>query len=189
MPVIPPLQPNQPVPTFNGPLVLGSIRGLRKFRMTQDGELTGLFFRQAWGPGENIAYHHPPAPTWGYPYFGYYSGEAKSLPAVKPPDDPKYHRGKEFSDCKCGFYAFYHSGTEGDTRYIHEVTGIIEGYGEVVIGTRGFRSQKAKIVAACITIKGMDAERVELFPNMYPGVAIFGTVEEMNSEYPTKLDE
>lgn len=48
-------------------------------------------------------------------------------------------------DCSCGFYAFH----DGSNDY-HTTTGIsavVEGYGETVLGTRGFRSQKARIVA------------------------------------------
>jgi hypothetical protein len=55
------------------------------------------------------------------------------------------HKSHEFSTCTCGFYAFLN----GHNRYAdtNPVVGIIEGYGETVIGTRGFRSKKAKILA------------------------------------------
>lgn len=47
--------------------------------------------------------------------------------------------------CTCGFYA-YLNGINGYQKNCG-VVGVIEGYGETTIGTRGFRAQKAKILA------------------------------------------
>lgn len=49
------------------------------------------------------------------------------------------------AECSCGFYGFY----DGSNDYKSDgtVSAVVEGYGETVIGTRGFRSMKAKIVA------------------------------------------
>jgi hypothetical protein len=53
-------------------------------------------------------------------------------------------------ECACGFYA-YHS---GDVYYATagpgcRVQGVIEGYGRMILGTKGYRAQKARILAIC----------------------------------------
>lgn len=55
-------------------------------------------------------------------------------------------QGHTFEKCECGFYAFT---SEDDPEYMQagRVLGIIEGYGETLIGTRGFRCSKARILA------------------------------------------
>lgn len=55
----------------------------------------------------------------------------------KPPHD--------YATCSCGFYAYLN----GVNDYIQpeRVVGVIEGYGETLIGKRGFRASKAKILA------------------------------------------
>lgn len=51
----------------------------------------------------------------------------------------------QFADCTCGFYAYLN----GVNDYISagRVIGVVEGYGETLIGRRGFRSNKARILA------------------------------------------
>jgi hypothetical protein len=53
--------------------------------------------------------------------------------------------GHDFADCTCGFYAYLN----GVNDYIGtgRVIGVVEGYGETLIGRRGFRSKKGKILA------------------------------------------
>jgi hypothetical protein len=55
-----------------------------------------------------------------------------------------WHQGIALK-CTCGFYAY----TNGKNSYaaIGTVAGIIEGYGRMVIGTDGFRCEKARLVA------------------------------------------
>lgn len=65
----------------------------------------------------------------------------------------------QFLGCSCGFYAYYN----GYNEYLdsNAIVGIIEGYGETVIGTRGFRSQKARIVALApvVPLEKMEEEK------------------------------
>lgn len=56
----------------------------------------------------------------------------------------------DHANCTCGFYA-YLNGINGYQSNCH-VIGVIEGYGETTIGTRGFRAQKAKILALAPTV-------------------------------------
>jgi hypothetical protein len=52
-----------------------------------------------------------------------------------------------FRDCGCGFWAYW----KFDPHEFHlgekPVVGIVEGYGKTIVGTRGFRCAKARIVA------------------------------------------
>jgi hypothetical protein len=50
--------------------------------------------------------------------------------------------------CSCGFYAVFDPTKTGYSNY--PVSGMIEGWGEVILGPHGFRAQKAKIVALSI---------------------------------------
>lgn len=91
----------------------------------------------AWQPGENVAECKP------------YGGAMTHVPWVVP-----------YEPCGCGHYAYWklqpHSlGGQGIP-----VCGVIEGYGAVLIGTKGFRAAKARIVALHVPgIPQLDAVR------------------------------
>lgn len=98
--------------------------------------------------------------------------------------------------CTCGFYAYIEGNNEYAAR--HRVAGIIEGYGETWIGTRGFRTQKARIVAVakCPAAAGqtfdtffgttpvVDDDLLIVVAKRY-GVPWFPTPEKMKREFPT----
>jgi hypothetical protein len=101
--------------------VLGSVRGMRTFRVRLDGRLASVNRPHVWSPGTNTAQCQTT------------EGECQGYVG-----HPR---------CTCGFYA-YHDGSEGDAQGI--VTGIIDGFGCATIGTKGFRVSKAKILALCL---------------------------------------
>lgn len=91
---------------------------------------------------------------WGYSHAG--------LVSMKPADwstgklharcermlleqDFKKHKSPEIS-CYCGIYAHYLP-IESYTRNYPAVFGVIEGSGKILMGTKGFRAEKAKILA------------------------------------------
>ncbi len=171
---------------FAGPLVLGSIRGLRKFNINAANELTGLFYRQAWHVGENVAHHHNIMKMYPYAYYG--------LPYSSPQEpieedvNAEVHSGKAFMECKCGFYAFYGYEHAQEIAYLAEVIGVIEGYGEVIIGSKGFRAQKAKIIALA-PLKDIAPSRMEHLLVRYEGIPFFDKRERMEAEYPVLAPE
>ena len=90
--------------------------------------------------------------------FGGRSFAVDNLGRLKGPQAGTIHRSgeniaecdscigeKTVETCTHGFYAY----TDGSTRYRNTdtVEGVIEGYGITQIGTKGFRSEKSKIVA------------------------------------------
>lgn len=118
---------------------LGSVFGVRRFRVDRLGRLTGVHVRDVWTPGENVA----TCRTYTFRFAGV--DEVVKAPADKP------HGATPADTCPCGFYAFT---TLTDTRWTPDdgpyVEGVIEGYGRTVIGTKGFRCEKARIVAVII---------------------------------------
>lgn len=113
--------------------------GLRSFRVDSLGRLTGISHQVIWTPGENQSVC---AVHGGDPYS--YVSKNASIPADKL-KTPKNHSMK---GCACGFYAYWDGSntfSKSDT-----VTGIIEGYGEVLAGDKGFRSSKARIIGLAL---------------------------------------
>lgn len=119
----------------------GSVTGERVFHPTKDGWLTGVTFEMIWKPGINEAVCcatgplAPLAQVWStHPW------DREVFPMF-----PSEHRVGGLN-CVCGFYAYYDG---GDNRYSNLTTipGIIRGHGITSIGDRGFRCQRAEIVA------------------------------------------
>lgn len=89
---------------------------------------------------------------------------------VAPPIPPHMQSGLE---CTCGFYA-YHQGSVGTGTHRGypghgQLMGIIEGYGTVVVGTKGFRAEKARIV--CFIQDNEARKRYENYRFIGPGTA------------------
>lgn len=84
-------------------------------------------------------------------------------------------------DCTHGFYGYYEG--SNDYRQKGRINAVIEAYGEVVIGTRGFRAMKAKILAIHIP-KKFDANLARLVVRNYPDVYLASSFNQMVSEFP-----
>jgi hypothetical protein len=110
--------------------------------------------------------------AWAYYYYGGALNQ-EWADAEKPPHG--------IDECHHGFYGYY----EGSNDYYRpgRVSGVIEGFGQAVVGTRGFRCMKARIVALHIPAD-VPAEVAALVQAKYPAAAIFDTFERMVAEYP-----
>lgn len=108
---------------------------------------------------------------------------APSVAIEKPKAKPKDHGLKE---CTHGFYGYY----DGSNDYYREgyVSGVVEGYGETIIGTRGFRVMKAKLVALSIDDKVKTPLRRLVLRN-YKDVPQFEKFEDMIKAFPTDPGE
>lgn len=159
--------------------VAGVFRGARSFRINKDGFLTGVVYHQVWTPGENIAVCRN-TPTQ---YISYYAAASVLDQPVALPD------GHGMDACRHGFYAY----AENSNDYHAEgyVSGVIEGYGkEVMLGTRGFRADKARIVALCVSeVRLTERDRVALVSVNYPDIPMFNTFDQMVAEYPPDAGE
>lgn len=149
-----------PVPTY-----LGGARGRRAFYLDEQGVLRGITYRAPWRDGENVAecmvtkVVNPMGTTGHHSFIGtgppYYSGgvvfHGDPQAAPEPAPGMGWARcGGLDPECACGFYA-YHS---GETMYALSgpgcrVMAIVEAYGRMVLGTAGYRAQKARILAVC----------------------------------------
>jgi hypothetical protein len=96
---------------------VGSVQGVRGFKQDSLGRLTGVTYPRVFKPGVNTA-------TCNY----------------GPTDD--------ISDHSCGYYGYFDP-EDSNEPYLYEAThgAIVRGYGRTVIGTKGFRAEKADLVA------------------------------------------
>jgi len=90
--------------------------------------------------------------------------------------------GHNFATCSCGFYAYLNGCNEYE--WPTSVVGIIEGFGETLIGDRGFRASKARILALAPG-PAVPPELVEMIRAQYPTVPVFNDVNVMRMEFPT----
>ncbi|MDA8439402.1 MAG: hypothetical protein M0Z51_11170 [Propionibacterium sp.] len=126
------------------------VTGTRSFEVDKLGRLTGVTYRTVWTPGENKHQCHVADTDFSgmiSAFSAYIYGDPAPT-AVSSAPKPSSKPAHNLPGCKCGFYGYY----DGSDDYGKpaRVSGVIEGYGEVVIGTRGFRATKARIVALTI---------------------------------------
>lgn len=196
-----PTTPPVPMSEFGAPeFSIEPVKGARAFDVDKLGRLRGVSYDSVWTPGENEAAcwkSEAGALTFGgislnqfipSAYFtgsGGYSapqrwvvGASSSEASVKPPES------HSLVGCKCGFYGYYDG--SNDYHQSDRVSAVVEGYGEVVIGTRGFRATKARIVALTIpdTVAVPLAMRVR---HNYREIPIFDSFEAMVTAVPTDI--
>lgn len=193
---------------FNGvPYAPGSIKGARTWRVNDNGELFGVSFPVMWSPGENVA-----KCIRGTTTDGRHQSLWNPAPIRDASDWPDVCVPMLDSGHKCGFYGYMPESNsfpmftydrKTDDSECKGVTGIIEGYGHVVTGKRGFRCEKARIIAVAIPTKilgtahirsddtkGTDAQKVDTLnlvgavADKYPSARIYLNLEEMLADYP-----
>jgi hypothetical protein len=162
----------------------GVVRGARAWNINDDGMLVGITRPQVWTTGDNQAqcrkFVMPMCTTVVKPDG---TVTLRFTSSTSFPDGPLDH-GME--DCQHGFYAYY----EGSNDYGRpaRVSGVVEGFGTVVIGTRGFRCMKARIVAISFGVD-VSPERRALVVSRYPDVPVFDSFEEMVAAFPPAKGE
>lgn len=175
-------------PNFTGPeFVVGSAKGIRVWRTDSLGRLTGWTHREVWTPGENVARCRKgevDTYTRLSIYYGLDGERAEPCESIDPA-------------CACGYWA-YHSGTP-DFGSSEGVVGIIEGYGKTTIGTKGFRCEKARILAFAFpkSLCGCShdlpfAQTSEVEATVrcnYPDVPTFDSVDDMVAAFPPDKPE
>lgn len=153
--------------TDSRPLVADSITGVRSFRVDKLGRLTGVTHTKVWRPGLNTATcpHLPikakataedlDAATEAVRAFGqaqpdpYSSSMLRALTgftihATERKKVDKGHRPGGFG-CECGYWAYFADPDEFSDE--HTLTGIVSAQGVVTVGSKGFRAEKAEVVA------------------------------------------
>lgn len=146
------------------PDVAGTLLGLRGFALTDDGYLRGVTYTVPWTTGWNDAvclvarrvHGRPstPRPGFAHPIWGHVHDASHGCLFPLDPGEPVEFeddwepdpcQGLE-PDCACGFYAYYDQQT-GRTSGYGNIRGVIEAAGKCVVGPKGFRAARARIVA------------------------------------------
>lgn len=189
---------------------MGSVRGHRVWRVDALGRLTGVTYKKVWTPGENESACLA-GESQGYitgmvgsagriqAYISAYDPTFRSTYFTPPP--PPLSRYEVSSDlkvkhkpesCQCGYYAYF---AEQDTNPYDEedqpiISGVIDAYGKVVLGGKGFRAEKAKITALCIPDDrpAVTQDYRRRVARNYPDVPMFSDVAEMLAAYPIEAN-
>lgn len=201
---------NEPNREFSErPFLVGSLTGIRCFSVDRLGRLGPIntFPNSWWKPGENIGECHR---NWQMQqYFDVYGSpdlytintllQMAGKPAISASvgdriTEPMYREILEAcklpdhrvaaTDCSCGFYAYY----DDDDNPHHRqgfLYGVIEGYGVMTVGTRGFRCSKAQIKALVIPAKRSIAW-TKVAAN-YSSIPVFETESEALKKFPLSL--
>lgn len=159
------------------PFSIGSVIGARSWDVTSEGFLMGLFWHQIWHPGRNAAVCLKRTTMGSYvPHPSAVSSPAPGSDLVVREAPPH-----SFEDCRCGFYGYF----DGSNDYYRAgyVAGVIEAFGEVYIGTKGFRAMKAEIIALQIP-SNYDEDKAAMIRANYSGVPIFDSFDNMIRTFP-----
>lgn len=128
---------------FDGrPFAAGTMVGIRSFAVDGLGRLTGVTQPEVFTPSENTAAcRRVPINEIMQSFTLTFTGAPSSRTLAPVRDD---HRAGKLG-CSCGYYAYFDAGDNPNHR-ASNVEAIIEGYGIVTTGTRGFRAEKARLV-------------------------------------------
>ena len=144
---------------------VGEIRALRTFRIGRDGRLYPLFSDDRWSAGVNTARCRNQ---------GTGSDEPQHL-VVEP-------------GCTCGFYAYGDEQAAAEYLHSRHVLAVVACWGRVVAGTRGLRSQYARVEAIWMS-PTVPADLAAKVADQYPSTARYTDKAEMLTEHPpTRID-
>lgn len=141
------------------PFVAGSLTGVRSFRVDDHGRLRGPVRPAVFKPGENVA--QCDVIRFQLAFISIKGGGPFSTQIQDGGlylDTEKKHRPGEM-DCTCGYYAYFDNGSNPHHDESECVYGVIQGYGVTTVGSRGFRAEKAKLLALIDPNKGGLKER------------------------------
>lgn len=208
--------------TSEVPLYTGPFNGFRHFRVTATGHLTGVTYRETWTPGENVATCYrlgwvesgevtddeiavlrswPEGALPGFRMVGACIAATMTATTRKPLPC----KGVAL-DCECGFWSYHYD--EGASPLPPRpwstfatpdtVTGVVANYGRITTGPKGFRSEKARILALALpgqhqaldepyrrSATNLSRDVLDKVRANYPGVNTFRSVEAMLEKYPT----
>jgi hypothetical protein len=167
---------------------IGTVRGFRSWKVSAEGTLEPMAQSGVWLPGENRAVCNAYPSKEKLPE----KGENESWQDRQKRVD-EWKLAHDLTACEHGFYAYFLTGAEQDrySKSTPAVHGIIEGYGEVVIGTKGFRAAKGRILAISLESHGgvwaLEPHIVSRIRANYPGVAFFDSTLAMQAEFPADV--
>lgn len=162
--------------------------------MDRSGWLKGVY--GAWQPEVNEAVCKRPQES---PTSAAFRAWARGAgPAILPDrlsaDEPGGRHTAPDESCTCGFYAFW-AAEPAPVSAQFPVAGVVEGSGRTLIGSRGFRCAKARIVALHIPVPDeADAETLSLVVEVESTlseryiVPVYATMRLMLLRHPPTAD-
>ena len=164
---------------------VGDVIGVRFFEVSDKGYLTPTTYSNfPWLPGENVAECHASMPkelrTPEYEKLGWQEQQKETK---------KWAQSHGIFECGShGFYGLYANEWLGN--YNHQkdtLVGVIRAYGEVQIGTKGFRAQKAEIIGASFEQQGdiwkLTGYAKDKLRRRYPSVMWFDYIGELVANF------
>lgn len=165
---------------------VGEVYGLRVWRIDDFGRLRALHVQTAapWRPGINEAAciaEHDGSQVWysgglimtvpgSYTYYSTGANSAKRRGCKRVPNEK----------CRCGFYAYTSiSHTElSKAQEPDHILGMVRGSGRTLIGSKGFRSEKAEVVALLDPTHLPELRRRAVL-GIYPDVPLMADVDAL----------
>jgi hypothetical protein len=150
--------------------------------LTRNGWLAGCTYHYRWVPGENFAQCVKSSNV---------TNPDTGLDDIVPRGAPDHTIRNCPSGNGHGLYGYY----DGSNTYRGHgrPEGVIEGYGTVMQGSRGFRATHAEIVALTfpmtLLVSTTMREAYERMLQRYAGIPIFDTFEEMVDLFPPNTGE
>ncbi|TFV90434.1 hypothetical protein [Blastococcus sp. CT_GayMR16] len=174
-------------------LAVGEVYGLRIWNMDEYGRLRArhVSFARPWRPGINTATcfaGHYKAGRGSGVFIGPNGGFSVVAPPppseeeVPPPEHPA-----PAEHCKCGFYAY--TIPSHDVEDSAGVVGLVRGTGRTLIGSKGFRCEKAEIAALLdpgVTTGSLGGCRWmrDRLTALYPDVPLLGSRDALRDFAP-----
>lgn len=182
------------------PFAIGSLFGIRSFQINRSGELTGVVHPKTWHEGTNEAICASTAQafrqlgvamsvnaeqmSW---CFMKMSADMNGRVLLKKRQKPKSLEPVSHTigslNCSCGYYAYFDRGHNPHHKQ-GNILGIVEGFGVMTVGSRGFRCSKARIRALID-----DGDLASFLDPRYSGIPRFATVDAALAEFPLTVPE
>ena len=126
------------------PLVAGSLYGSRTFKVLPNGKLGAVSWDYEWEPGENVATCMTELQSRNR--VSMILGQMMSTAGIDT--TPSNH---DISTCYShGFYAYTDGSNDWHNEILDYIPGVIMGYGKTHVGSKGFRSEKGKIIGLVV---------------------------------------
>lgn len=182
------------------PFAIGSMFGIRSFRVRADGTLTGVVYQSRWHAGVNdgecrslnrgsyLARSGASMAelSWAMEKLNASLQRRVLLKKRPKPWSPPPHTIGELG-CTCGYYAYFHD-AYNPHHHPGNMLGIIEGFGVMTVGSRGFRCAKARIRALIVEHPDQGFDLAKVMPK-YPDVRVFSSIGDALAEFPLTVPE
>lgn len=190
-------------------LVTAPLRGYRSWNMSSSRRLASVSMQYVWTSVEQTATCARTPPMFHVHRGEHVEPVYRALPAFRGEVSDDSISGEEacvcnaWEDhripglyCSCGIYGWYQHYQKHLNEFRGYFSGVIEVSGRVVLGTKGFRAERAKIIACAPGNLFMDNELPPHWVNSelqyvkevhYPEMQVFGSFHDLVDAYPPDI--